>query len=214
MLCWGVRLYEQDAEGNYVSQLSMPEVEEYMNWAVEMYEYMPKDTNIDDTMARSMFAQGQVAMLWWTPSQVKSVLPKFENPDDVGFLTMPTAPNGKSGSAMGGYLFGVAADAANKDGAYAWMEYVNTPENMAKVTRGLPADTESFSFEPYNNSVYDAFKEQYASACFPVPLTPIYTEVAETWNTFYGEALLKEISVADAIAQGDAAVQAKLDTLK
>lgn len=213
MLCWGVRLYEQNENGKYVSQLSKPEVKEYMDWAVQMYEYMPKDTNIDDTMARSMFAQGQVAMLWWTPSQVKSVLPKFENPDDVGFRTMPTAPNGASGSAMGGYLYGVAANAANKDGAYAWMEYVNTPENMAKVTRGLPADTKAFDFDPYNKPVYDAFKEQYATACFPVPLTPIYTEVAETWNTFYGEALMKELSVEDAIAQGDAAVQAKLDTL-
>ena len=46
-----------------------------------------------------------------------------------------------------------------------------------------------------------------------MPLTPIYTEVAETWNTFYGQALLKDISVDEAIAKGDAAVQAKLDTL-
>lgn len=93
------------------------------------------------------------------------------------------------------------------------MEYLNTPENMAKITRGLPADTRSFGFEPYNKPVYDAFKEQYKTACFPVPLTPIYTEVAETWNTFYGQALLKDISVDEAIAKGDAAVQAKLDTL-
>lgn len=213
MLCWGVRLYEQDESGKYLSQLTKPEVKEYLNWAVEMYEYMPKDTNIDDTMARSMFAEGKVAMLWWTPSQVASVLPKFANPDDVGFTTMPTAPNGKSGSAMGGYLFAVSENAKNKEGAYAWMEYLNTPENMAKITRGLPADTRSFGFEPYNKPVYDAFKEQYKTACFPVPLTPIYTEVAETWNTFYGQALLKDISVDEAIAKGDAAVQAKLDTL-
>lgn len=213
MLCWGVRLYEQDDSGKYVSQLTKPEVKEYLNWAVEMYEYMPKDTNIDDTMARSMFAEGKVAMLWWTPSQVASVLPKFANPDDVGFRTLPTAPNGKSGSAMGGYLFAVSENAKNKDGAYAWMEYLNTPENMAKITRGLPADTRSFEFDPYNKPVYDAFKEQYKTACFPVPLTPIYTEVAETWNTFYGQALMKDITVDDAIAKGDAAVQAKLDTL-
>ena len=213
MLCWGVRLYEQDETGKYVSQLTRPEVKEYLDWAVEMYEYMPKDTNIDDTMARSMFAEGQVAMLWWTPSQVKSVLPKFQNPDDVGFLTLPTAPNGKSGSAMGGYLFAVSENATNKEGAYAWMDYLNTPENMAKITRGLPADTKAFAFEPYNNPVYDAFKEQYQTACFPVPLTPIYTEVAETWNTFYGQALMKDITVDEAIAKGDVAVQAKLDTL-
>ncbi len=214
MLCWGVRLYEKDeASGKYLSQVKFPEVKEYLEWAVEMYEYMPKDTNIDDTLARSMFAQGKVAMLWWTPSQVKSVLPQFANPDDVGFLPMPTAPNGKSGSAMGGYLFGVSSQAKNVDGALAWMEYVNTPENQAKVTRGLPADRAAFDYEPYNKPVYEPFKIQYETACFPVPLTPIYTEVAETWNVFYGQALLKDITIDEAIEKGDAAVQAKLDTL-
>jgi ABC-type glycerol-3-phosphate transport system substrate-binding protein len=213
MLCWGVRLYEKDGN-NYKSQLTKPEVADYMKWAVEMYQYMPKDTNIDDTMARSMFAEGKVAMLWWTPSQVKSVLPKFKNPDDVGFLTMPKAPNGKSGSAMGGYLFGVSQNAPNKNAAHAWMEYVNKPENMAKITRGLPADTKAFDFKPYNDKLYEKFKEQYKTATFPVPLTPIYTEVAETWNTLYDKALMKEISIEDAIKQGDKAVQDKLDTLK
>ena len=178
MLCWGTRMYEE-VDGKYVSQLTKPEVADYMEWAVEMYKYMPKDTNIDDTMARSMFAQGKVAMLWWTPSQVNSVLPKFANPDDVGFLPMPTGPTGVRASAAGGYLIGVGSNTKNKEGSLAFMEWLNKPENLYKLCRGLPADTNGFKYGGYDSYKYDMFKEQLATANFPVPLITIYTEVAE-----------------------------------
>ncbi|NMA23647.1 MAG: sugar ABC transporter substrate-binding protein [Spirochaetales bacterium] len=212
MLSYDTQVYKE-IDGKYVSQLNTPEALEFLNWAVEMYKYMPKDTNISDTLARSMFAQGKVVMLWWTPSQVKSVIPQFANRDDLEFSEIPVGPTGAHGSAMGGYLWGIGSGAKNKEGAWAFMEYANTPRVQALLARGLPADTKAFDYPPFNVSDYDMFRKQLETSQYPVPLTEVFPKVAEVWNRRFSEALLGVLTPEEAVRLGHTEVQAVLDTI-
>lgn len=212
LLCFDTHVYEE-IDGKYVALLDTPEAKAYMNWAVEMYKYMPKDTNIDDTLARSMFAQGKVAMMWWTPSQIKSVIPKFPNRADLEFSVMPVGPTGKNGSAMGGYHWGIGAGSKAKDAAWVFMEYANRPEKQALLARGLPADTKAFDYPPFNIPDYNMFRAQLETSEYPCPLTSVFPKVAETWHRRFSEALLGVISVEEACKKGQEEVQAVLDTI-
>jgi len=212
MLCWGIQVYEEK-DGKYTSMLNTPEALDYMKWAQEMYRYMPKDANMDNTLARSMFAQGKVAMMWWTPSQIKSVIPKFANREDLDFHTMPIGPTGATGSGMGGYMWGMGAGAKNPDGAWAFISYALQPEEQGKIARGLPADSRAFDYTPYNIPDYDVFRQQLPKSEYPCPLTPVLPKVFETWNRTYSECLMGLITPEQACAKGHKEVQAVLDTI-
>lgn len=212
MLSYDTQVYKE-VNGKYVSQLNTPEALEFVKWATEMYKYMPKDTNIDDTLARSMFAQGKVVMMWWTPSQIGSVIPQFANRADLEFSEIPVGPTGAHGSAMGGYLWGIGSGTKIADGAWAFMEYANTPRVQALLARGLPADTRAFDYPPYNVPDYDMFRKQLETSQYPVPLVSVFPRVAETWNRRFSEALLGVISAEEATRLGHAEVQAVLDTI-
>ena len=210
-LCFDSKVYDL-VDGKYTALLDQPEALEFVKWAVEMYKYMPKDTNINDTLARSMFAQGKVAMLWWTPSQIKSVIPQFPNREDLDFSVMPVGPTGVSGSAMGGYHWGLGSGGKNKEGGMAFIEFALQQENQALIARGLPADTKAFDYPPYNVPDYNMFREQLATSSYPAPLIPVFTQVAETWNRRFQEALLGIITPEEACALGQNEVQAILDS--
>ncbi len=210
-LCFDSKVYDL-VDGKYVALLDQPEALAFLKWAVEMYKYMPKDTNINDTLARSMFAQGNVAMLWWTPSQIKSVIPQFPNREDLDFSVMPVGPTGVTSSAMGGYHWAIGSGARNKEGAMAFLEFALQPENQALIARGLPADTRAFDYPPYDVPDYDMFREQLATSSYPAPLISVFTQIAETWNRRFQEALLGIITAEEACALGQAEVQAILDS--
>jgi multiple sugar transport system substrate-binding protein len=213
MLCWGVNVYTQTEDGKYVCQLNTPKVIDYMNWAQQMYACMPHDGNLDNSTARSWFAQGKVLMLWWTPSQIKSVLPKFENREDCAFAEMPFGPSGVNGSAMGGYMWSMGSGAKNPEGAKAFISWALQPEKQGKICRGLPADSRAYSYEPYNISEYDMFREQISKAEYPVPLTSVLTQVFDTWNRTYAKCMMGDLTPEEACAIGYKEVQAVLDTI-
>ncbi len=210
-LCFDSKVYDE-VDGKYVAKLDTPQALEFVKWAVEMYKYMPKDTNINDTLARSMFAQGKVAMLWWTPSQIKSVIPQFPNREDLEFSVMPVGPTGVRGSAMGGYHWGIGAGSKNKEAAMKFLEFALQPQNQALIARGLPADTKAFDYPPYNVPDYNMFREQLATSSYPAPLISVFTRVAETWNRRFQEALLGIVTPEEACRLGQSEVQAILDT--
>ena len=212
-LCFDSKVYDL-VDGKYTALLDQPEALAFVTWATEMYKYMPKDTNINDTLARSMFAQGKVAMLWWTPSQIKSVIPQFENREDLEFSVMPVGPTGVRGSAMGGYHWGIGSGSKNKEAAMKFLEFALQPENQALIARGLPADTKAFDYPPYNVPDYDMFREQLKSSSYPAPLIDLFTKVAETWNRRFQESLLGTLTPEEACRLGQQEVQAILDTYK
>lgn len=212
MLCWGINVYTQE-NGKYVCQLNTPEAVDYMQWAQDMYACMPHDGNLDNSTARSWFAQGKVLMLWWTPSQIKSVLPKFENRDDCAFAEMPLGPSGINGSAMGGYMWSVGSGAKNPEGAKAFIQWALQPEMQGQICRGLPADSRAYAYEPYNIPEYDMFREQISKAEYPVPLTSVLTKVFDTWNRTYAKCMMGELTPEEACKIGYKEVQAVLDTI-
>lgn len=213
MLCWGIQLYKVDENGKYVCQLNTPEAVDYMHWAQEMYACMPHDGNLDNSTARSWFAQGKVLMLWWTPSQIKSVLPKFANREDCAFAEMPLGPSGVNGSAMGGYMWSIGSGAQNPEGAKAFLLWALQPEQQGQICRGLPADSRAYQYPPYNIPEYDMFREQIAKAEYPVALTSVLTKVFDTWSRPYARCLLGEITPEEACEIGYKEVQALLDTI-
>ena len=213
MLCWGINVYTQDANGKYICQLNTPEAVDYMKWAQEMYKYMPHDGNLDNSTARSWFAQGQVLMLWWTPSQIASVLPKFANREDCAFAEMPLGPSGVNGSAMGGYMWSMGSGAENPEGAKAFIQWALQPEMQGQICRGLPADSRAYDYAPYNVPDYNMFREQISKAEYPVPLTSVLTQVFDTWNRTYAKCLMGEITPEKACEIGYKEVQALLDTI-
>lgn len=213
MLCWGINVYTQDANGKYVCQLNTPEAVDYMTWAQQMYACMPHDGNLDNSTARSWFAQGKVLMLWWTPSQIASVLPKFENREDCAFAEMPLGPTGVNGSAMGGYMWSIGSGAANPDGAKAFIRWALQPEMQGQICRGLPSDSRAYDYAPYNVPEYDMFREQIAKAEYPVALTSVLPQVFDTWNRTYARCMMGELTPAEACEIGYKEVQAVLDTI-
>ena len=213
MLCWGINVYAKDADGKYVCQLNTPEAVDYMTWAQQMYACMPHDGNLDNSTARSWFAQGKVLMLWWTPSQIASVLPKFANREDCAFAEMPLGPSGVNGSAMGGYMWSIGSGAANPEGAKAFVEWALQPEMQGQICRGLPADSRAYDFEPYNIPEYDMFRQQISKAEYPVPLTSVLPQVCDTWNRTYARCMMGELTPAEACSIGYKEVQALLDTI-
>ena len=214
MLNWGIHVYEQDKDGKYVARLGTPEAVDYMKWAQQMYACMPQDGNLDNTVARSMFAQGKVVMMWWTPSQIASVIPKFADRADLDFVQMPVGPTGYRSSAMGGYMWGIGSGAKNPDGAWAFLRYALQPEVQGKIARGLPADSRAFDYPPFNKPDYAVFREQLVKAEYPCPLTSVLPKVFETWNRRYSECMMKLITPEEACRLGQQEVQAVLDTIK
>ncbi|MGI5174140.1 sugar ABC transporter substrate-binding protein [Treponema sp. OMZ 840] len=213
MLNWGIHVYEQGTDGKYVARLDTPEAVDYMHWAQQMYACMPKDANLDNTVARSMFAQGKVAMMWWTPSQIASVIPKFQNREDLDFSVMPVGPTGYRSSAMGGYMWGIGSKAKNPKGAWAFLSYALQPEMQGKFARGLPADSRAFDYPPFNKADYNMFREQLPKAEYPCPLTSVLPKVFETWNRTYSECMMGLITPEEACKKGQADVQAVLNTI-
>ncbi len=213
MLCWGINVYKQDANGKYVCQLNTPEAVDYMHWAQEMYACMPHDGNLDNSTARSWFAQGKVLMLWWTPSQIASVLPKFEHREDCQFSEMPLGPTGVNGSAMGGYMWSIGSGAKNPEGAKAFVSWALQPDMQGQICRGLPADSRAYDYPPYNIPEYDMFRTQIAKAEYPCPLTSVLPQVFDTWNRTYARCMMGEITPEEACQIGYKEVQAVLDTI-
>ncbi|MCQ2412256.1 MAG: extracellular solute-binding protein [Sphaerochaetaceae bacterium] len=213
MLCWGTPVYSIDANGKYVCNLNTAEAIDYMHWAQEMYACMPHDGNLDNSTARSWFAQGQVLMLWWTPSQIASVLPKFANREDCAFAEMPIGPTGVNGSAMGGYMWSMGSGAKNPEGAKAFIEWALQPETQGQICRGLPSDSRAYDYPPYNVPEYDMFRAQIAKAEYPVALTSVLLDVFDAWSVPYAKCMMGEMTPEEACAAGYKAVQALLDTL-
>ena len=213
MLCWNTKVYTVDDNGKYQCLLDTPEAIDYMHWAQEMYACMPHDGNLDNSTARSWFAQGKVLMLWWTPSQIASVLPKFANREDCAFAEMPIGPYGTNGSAMGGYMWSLGSGAQNPEGGKAFIEWALQPEMQGQICRGLPADSRAYDYAPYNIPEYDMFREQIAKAEYPVALNSVLTQVFDTWNRTYAKCMLGELTPEEACKIGQAEVQALLDTI-
>jgi ABC-type glycerol-3-phosphate transport system substrate-binding protein len=212
--CWmlgnGGHIYVLQ-EGQYKATLDTPEVIGYVQWAKEMYQYMNKDVNMDDHKVRSLFVQGKVAMYWWGPWEYDYTLARM-NPGDVGFSTIPTGKV-KSGSSMGGWMFGIGSGSKEKEAAWKFLQFLMEPDHLAKVCSALPVDTRAHKFAPFNDKKFDLFREQLKTAEYPAPPTAVYPETAEVFNRYFNEAMIGKLSPEEACKKANDEVQKYLDTL-
>jgi ABC-type glycerol-3-phosphate transport system substrate-binding protein len=212
--CWmlgnGGHVYVLDGE-KYKATLNTPEVLEYVKWSKEIFQYMPKDPNMDDFAVRDMFIKGKIAMYWWGPWEVNLIEP-YMDMKNVGFSIMPKGKV-KSGSSMGGWMYGIGAGAKNKEEAWKFVEYMLKPENMAVVTGALPADRRALKYPPFNSKKYEIFNEQLKTAEYPAPPTPVYPQIAEVFNKYFNQAMVGKITPEQACEYSNTEAQKYLDAL-
>lgn len=211
MLSEGAHIYERNDEGKYVSTINTPEMESFLTWMQEMYQYMLKDINTDDNTVRALMAEGKVAMYWWGPWEYSLISDTMENPEDIVLSLMPTG-KAKSGSTMGGYMFGIGSGTKNPEAAQTVLSFFLEPENMAQICAGLPADSRAYEFPPYNDAEkYAIFNEQLKSAEYPVPPTSVFAQVAESFNTSFMDCLTGKLTPKEACEAAHVEVQKYLD---
>ena len=210
MLGNGGHIYELQ-DGKYVATADSQAVIDFVQWSVEMFQYMPHDYSITDGMVREMVLQGKVAMMWFGPWEFKF----FEEAsvmDDFGLTLMPKG-SVKSGSSMGGWMLGINAKSAHKEAAKEFLAYVNTPETMAKMAHALPADSKAFEYPPFNDPKYQIFNEQFKTAEYPAPPTSVYPLTAEIFNSYYQKAVTGSMSPEEACKKANEEIQRELDNM-
>jgi multiple sugar transport system substrate-binding protein len=134
------------------------------------------------------------------------------NPGDVGFSTIPTGKV-KSGSSMGGWMFGIGSGSKEKEAAWKFLQFLMEPDHLAKVCSALPVDTRAHKFAPFNDKKFDLFREQLKTAEYPAPPTAVYPETAEVFNRYFNEAMIGKLSPEEACKKANDEVQKYLDTL-
>lgn len=213
--CWmlgnGGHVYVLEGQ-KYKATINTPEVLEYVKWCKEIFKYMPKDPNMDDFAVRDMFVKGKIAMYWWGPWEFSAIEPNMDM-KDVGFSIMPKGKV-KSGSSMGGWMFGIGSGAKNKEAAWKFVEYMIKPENMAIVTGALPADRRALKYPPFNTKKYEIFNEQLKTAEYPAPPTPVYPQIAEVFNKYFNQAMVGKITPEQACEYSNIEAQKYLDAVK
>ncbi|MCP4401103.1 MAG: sugar ABC transporter substrate-binding protein [bacterium] len=210
MLGNGGHIYELH-DGKYVATADSQAVIDFVKWSVEMYQYMPHDYSIQDSMVRELVFQNKVAMMWFGPWEFK-FFQEYLDQDKFGLALMPKGTK-KSGSSMGGWMLSINSKSAHKEAAKEFLAYVNTPEKMAKMAHALPADSKSFDYPPFNDPKYQIFSEQFKTAEYPAPPTPVYPLAAEIFNSYYQKALTGAMSPEEACKKANEEIQRELDNM-
>jgi multiple sugar transport system substrate-binding protein len=210
MLGNGGHIYEL-RNGKYVATANSPAVVDFVKWSKSMFQYMPKDYSIKDDMLREFMFQDKVAMMWFGPWEF-GFFDKYLKQGKFGLSLIP-AGKVKSGSSMGGWMLGINSFSRNKDKAKEFLAYVNQPQVMAKMASSLPADSRSFQYPPFNDPKYRIFNEQFKTAEYPAPPTPVYPVSAEIFNSYYQKAVTGALSVEEACKRANAEIQKELDNM-
>lgn len=193
-----------------VAQIDTPEMKDYLNFNLQLLNYMPKDClTMTEDDGRKVFASGNAAMYIFGPWEY-SLLPELDFTYEL--INIPDGTKG-SASTSGGYHLAIGSGSENKDAAWDLMKYLTTSaEPMAKLSAtALPTMDEAFEIAPYTDAKYDPFREQMKTSVLPeVPVANL-NAVVEDFNTYWTDILYGKISVDDACAQAQKSVQALLD---
>lgn len=206
----GARLYEME-NGSYRAVVNSPEMVRYVEWAKEMWQYMPKDVSLASDMINEMFAQGRVAMTIFGPWNFFNIGQTIAYGEEFGLTIIPGEM--KSGSAMGGWMLGIGASGKNKDAVWELIERSLQPENLAKTVHALPSDSRSYDYAPFDDPRYQIFDKQMQTAELPQQPTPVFNQVAEVFNRYFNEAVLGELSPRDAMEAANSEIQRLLDEI-
>lgn len=206
----GARLYVRDG-ARYRATVDTPEMIEYVRWAKQMWEYMPKDVSLASDMVNELFMQDRLAMTVFGPWNFFNIGATLELGEDYALTTIPGDIT--SGSAMGGWMLGIGYGGTNKDGAWELMRRIFEPENLARTVWALPSDRRAYQYPPFNDPRYDVFDQQMRTAEIPQPPTPVLSQAAEVYNRYFNEAVLGNTTVEQAMRQANAEIQRLLDDM-
>lgn len=91
--------------------------------------------------AMTAFKEGEVAMIFNGPWSTADVLSgaEFTDPENLGVAVIPAGPDGDKGSPIGGhsYVLYAAMDEATQECAVAFVQYLNSAENQARLATEL-----------------------------------------------------------------------------
>lgn len=211
----GGRLFEQTADGKYKATVNTAEAKDWLNWAVELSKYGPKDwISYDTVKRRNAFAQGRVAMFEFGPWEYgDGTIDK--SGVQYKLITCPTGLKG-SGATLGGFTIAMDSQSKNKAETWSFLETMSLPENIGAICHSddMPVMKDAFNYPPFNDAKYKVFAEQMESATMIAPAIAQSTEVADIWNKYFQKAVLNNLSVDDALAGAQKDIQAILDNVK
>lgn len=205
----GGTLYTIDGD-KATAQIDTPEMKEYLNFNMELLNYMPKDClSMSEDDGRKVFVSGNAAMYIFGPWEY-TLLPELDFTYEL--INIP-AGSKESASTSGGYQMAIGSGSDDKQAAWDLMKYITTtPEAMAKLAAtALPTMEAAFEIAPYTDAKYDAFRKQLATSYLPeIPVANL-GEVVEEFNKYWTDMLYGKISVDDVCTQAQSSVQKILD---
>ncbi|MCH8041840.1 MAG: ABC transporter substrate-binding protein [Nitrospinae bacterium] len=126
----------------------------------------------------------------------------------VGVTVLPHFPNGKSISALGGWLYGISAYSRHPDEAWSFIEFMTSPEmqkyfalhaSLAPSRKDLYTDPEVLEANPQYRELFPVFQ-----TATPRPRTPVYPIVSNILQRYFSRVLafpeldiLEEARIAD-----------------
>jgi len=111
----------------------------------------------------------------------------------VGVTTLPRFSEGRSTSALGGWLYGISANSQHTDEAWAFIEFMTSPElqkhfaihaSLAPSRLALYADQEVLHASPQYKDLLPVFQ-----TARPRPRTPVYPIVSHILQRYFSRVL-------------------------
>lgn len=112
---------------------------------------------------------------------------------NVGVTVLPHFPNGKSVSALGGWLYGISAYSRHSDEAWTFIEFMTSPKmqkyfalhaSLAPSRIALYSDSEVLHANPQYKDLFPVFQRAK-----PRPRTPVYPIVSHILQRYFSRVL-------------------------
>ncbi len=137
----------------------------------------------------------------------------------VGVTTLPRFSEGKSTSALGGWLYGISAYSRHPDEAWAFIEFMASPEmqkhfaihaSLAPSRLALYADPEILRANPQYKDLLPVFQTAQ-----PRPRTPVYPVVSHILQRYFSRVLaFPETDIREEAQEADLRINRVLALLR
>lgn len=166
--------------------------------------------------ARRAFEDGRVSFMrnWSYAYSLNQKAPKLKGRFAVSAL--PPWRGGKRAGILGGNGPFISAYSENPKGALLFVDHLSSPETLKRnmAVYSLPSVLKATYDEPeiQKRIPYSADLEQAIEQADPRPVSPVYNQISQAIYKNVNEALAGETSPADALAQGNDAIDKALAT--
>ncbi|SFJ14850.1 extracellular solute-binding protein [Thermoflavimicrobium dichotomicum] len=115
------------------------------------------DAQNDYNNLQQAFKTGRAAMVLQGPWAVSDILKgeQFKDPNNLGIAPIPTGPEGKTGSPVGGHGLVIYAGSKHKEASFKFISYLTSAENQAKFAKKnglLPARKSAYDHPDVKNN--------------------------------------------------------------